>query len=1290
MKRSTSLQRYRHGAARLVAATAVPALLWAADTHALPVGAQVVNGNVTVAPPQGATLIITQGSPKAIVNWRGFSIAGGETVTIRQAPTDVLLNRVIGNDMSVIAGRLSADGRVLLVNPAGVMFTQGASVSAGALVASTLNISDPDFLAGRYRFASATGMAAAVVNQGHISATQGGTVALLGGQVNNTGTVSAQLGTVAFGAGTAVTLDFAGDGLTTLQIDRGAVEALIDNGGAALADGGQVVMSAQNANDLAATVINQHGLVRAKSLVNRDGHIVLDGGSAGVTEVAGMLDASGADGQKGGRIDVTGDDVALLAGAQLDASGPAGGGTVRFGGGSGGSDSSIRNAQAIWMSPAAQINADALSNGPGGQIVAYGIDAARLYGTLSARGGSQGGAGGTIETSAHYLDTTGLTVDTLAARGAPGTWIIDPFDVTIANTVSDNEVSPTGSNPVTFNPVVAGSVIFASVLDQQLANSSVLVTTGTGGTGAGAITINAPILKSAGNNNVTLTLRSAGSITDSASITATTGTLNLVFDTTAATGGQISIGVGPLTSQPVSRTLIDTNGGYLHVGTLNGGTTGFDNATVTITNTTIDTRVGAAVGTPGAQGGDVVIHATGYAPPEFVFGGAALDIDNSTINTATGGVELMGVVGTGDNVPLGGIVLQNSAGALGAPSSVSTTSGKLVADGAGEGPEGIGVALLDGASLNTSGGGTISVNGAVTVPSVTAGTTNVDQSYGTLIFNGSINATAPGSTVQIAGSTNTSDPGVGIGLVPFSSARTRGTGSVTAGQGGSITVLASNDGTTSSFVARTNAGNISTPGGTFAAASARVDPVSFARIWLDAVPITLFGTGAGLNIDATTFLALAPTLGNLAFGTTSQTGLITVDGTCTPIGNCTPVKPVFNENLTLAAGGANNAGFAMPLGISIPGHILAIDSGTGPAVVTGGIQAAGLLLAGPANFTFTDPGNSVGVLAMVGTGSVVFSNPGSFSIGALTAPVYNTAAGALTTLDGTQSTLTGSLRAQSLDGSIQLGALPGQTTNLSAGPTVDLIMENGVFTNEGSGRITTGDAWHIWASTWQGETRGGLDPGNPLANFYGCSFAGGCSWGGTVPLATNHFVYVAQPSVTVAANDQSRQLAFPNPQFTFGTTGLVNGDTASGTLQGAFSTTATQASPVGSYPITGSFSSLVGYKVSVLPATLTVTAQQTGTGVGTGGVTPPITPITSSLFDRSGLQPMFAEQEQTFVYESNLGSVPLCITSAQPVLDLQQPQEPADTLAVEWQRVHTRPNLNNCLAIQNQHSCSEF
>jgi haemagglutination activity domain len=68
-----------------------------------------------------------------------------------------VLNRVTSTEASLIRGALQSNGRVFLINPNGIIFGMGASVDVAGLVASSLNMSDGDFLAGRMRFTATAG-----------------------------------------------------------------------------------------------------------------------------------------------------------------------------------------------------------------------------------------------------------------------------------------------------------------------------------------------------------------------------------------------------------------------------------------------------------------------------------------------------------------------------------------------------------------------------------------------------------------------------------------------------------------------------------------------------------------------------------------------------------------------------------------------------------------------------------------------------------------------------------------------------------------------------------------------------------------------------------------------------------------------------------------------------------------------------------------------------------------------------------------------------------------------------
>ena len=297
---------------RLTGIAAALCLLAGSDVQALPVLNGLTNGFALDTPSAGK-MVVKQFGASVIAEWRQFDIGKGESVTFDQpSQQSVMLNRVLGAQ-TTIDGSLNANGKVFLVNPNGIVFTKNASVNVGSLVASSLSISNEDFIAGRYRF-TGTGTGT-VVNEGNISAVlnseSGGYIALLGGQtVRNSGTITASMGTVAMAAGKAMTLDLVGDRLINVQVSQDTANALVENGGMIMADGGLVLMTTQAAGSLLATTVNNEGTIQARSVSSENGTIwLLAGMSQGEVKVGGTLDVSvdssrydGAGGSAGGII----------------------------------------------------------------------------------------------------------------------------------------------------------------------------------------------------------------------------------------------------------------------------------------------------------------------------------------------------------------------------------------------------------------------------------------------------------------------------------------------------------------------------------------------------------------------------------------------------------------------------------------------------------------------------------------------------------------------------------------------------------------------------------------------------------------------------------------------------------------------------------------------------------------------------------------------------------------------------------------------------------------------------
>ncbi|MES1981689.1 MAG: YDG domain-containing protein [Pseudomonadota bacterium] len=290
--------------------------LSAAIAQAAPDGGQVVSGSGSIS-QSGSTTTISQSSQNLSLNWKSFNVGSQETVNFLQpSATSLAVNRIFDTNGSQILGHVNANGQVWLINPNGVLFGQGAQVNVGGLVASTLDLNDAS-LNSNARFFSGNGTGS-VVNRGTINAAEGGYVALLGNKVSNQGVITAQLGAVALGAGSAATLTFSGNSLVHMQVDRSTLNNLAENGGLIRADGGQVVMTAGAKDALLASVVNNSGIIEARTVENHNGTIVLLGGMQGGTaNVGGTLDASAPNGGNGGFIETSAAHVKIADNAKV-------------------------------------------------------------------------------------------------------------------------------------------------------------------------------------------------------------------------------------------------------------------------------------------------------------------------------------------------------------------------------------------------------------------------------------------------------------------------------------------------------------------------------------------------------------------------------------------------------------------------------------------------------------------------------------------------------------------------------------------------------------------------------------------------------------------------------------------------------------------------------------------------------------------------------------------------------------------------------------------------------------
>lgn len=508
-------------------------LLVSATALALPEGMEINGGSGHFTQPHQNLLNVHQYSEKLSINFSGFDIGQQETVNFIQPSADAIaLGRVVGGGVSDIQGALNANGQLFLINPAGVIFGEQAQVDVGGLVVSTLELSDQDFFAGHYQFTQNNNLAP-VINNGELRAGSGGYIALLADQVINNGNILADKGSVQLTSGAQVQLSFVEGSDLNVSVDQATYQAYVENNGVIQAPGGVVVMNANAADALLTTVVNNTGVVEANGIETQGGRIFLNASGQGDVINSGTLTANGT---QAGQIELSGDRVAQLGTLQANHGG----------------DIHLQAEQTLVLGEQSQTQANGGAIGDGGRVIAYtpGTAIFRQGATISATGGEQQGNGGFVEVSGLEQVEIQGQVNTSAAQGASGTFLIDPNNITITN--ADNNTNNVGG---VFTPTASGSTIDVATLQANLSTGNVRVETTSPGTEAGDITI-ATDLDLDGSNGNELTLQADGSLLVNATIadqnTATVDNTDLVMivggNLNVSDGQRIDVGGGTVTA----------------------------------------------------------------------------------------------------------------------------------------------------------------------------------------------------------------------------------------------------------------------------------------------------------------------------------------------------------------------------------------------------------------------------------------------------------------------------------------------------------------------------------------------------------------------------------------------------------------------------------------------------------------------------------------------------------------------------------------------------------------------
>lgn len=543
-----------------------------------PTGAQVVQGTASFTNPSTHVLNVTN-SRNAVINWQSFNIGAGQTTNFIQPSTSSsVLNRVISNNPSQILGNLNSNGKVFLINQHGILVGEGAHINTGGFFASTLNITDTDFLNGKLKFSG--GGQGDIDNQGYIHAGDNGNIVLIAPNIRNGGVIEVDNGHIVLAAGQSITIS---------SLENPAIQFEVSSSQNKVTNLGEIIAN-RGAASLFAGTLHHSGSIRASGLVqDADGSIRLV--ATDTNTVSGSVDVSG---EQGGYVEILGETVSVSDGAVIDASGSNSGGEILIGGDQQGLNPAIKNATSTTIASGAQVHADGVHQGNGGRVIVFAENDVHVHGEVTARGGSQGGDGGFIETSGlQQLDITAVP-DASAAQGVAGEWLIDPNNITIVNGTGSNMISAVVMGTEEFSSTDDGAILDVNLIDAALsAGNNVTITTGTSGLDSepGDIYVEADLDVILNNGDVSLTLNAHNDIVfytqeifpiDFIASGSNALDLELNPDWDNNQTGRVVFDTGFSNSFPIT---IDTNGGSFSV---NGDTSVSGINTVNINNTSWD------------------------------------------------------------------------------------------------------------------------------------------------------------------------------------------------------------------------------------------------------------------------------------------------------------------------------------------------------------------------------------------------------------------------------------------------------------------------------------------------------------------------------------------------------------------------------------------------------------------------------------------------------------------------------------------------------------------------------
>lgn len=733
--------------------------------QANPEGGTVTAGSASIS-ATGTTLDIHQQTDRAVIDWRSFDIQPNEQTNFHQPSTgSVTLNRVGGNAPSAIMGKLTANGNVVVVNPNGVLFSSGAQVDVGGLVATTADIDNNAFMAGDTHFNKAGAPDAKVINEGTITAREAGLVGLVAPNVLNKGVITAKLGRVELASGDTAVIDLYGNNLTGVAMSDEVTKQIVSNSGTIDAAGGTIAITAADGRKIVDSLVTIEGELKAPTIEQREGTIIIGAPTTLAAEtntsnatvsISASLDVAGKNtNEKAGAVHITGKRIALKTGTSIDASGKAGGGEVLIGGdykggayrgtlaapdttdakawgNTAGGFSSITGsehaaplakryektdgkpttASRVIVEKNVTVKANSDGTGNAGRVIYWSDNGTSYQGHTDVSATGIGAHAGFVEVSGKdWLNFDG-TVNAHAAFGEAGALLLDPADITISNAANSNI---TGS-PNFDSTGGAASNLNISTLQSAINSANIIISSaaGTGGNGditfvddltwnsANSLTVNASRHITVNGN---LTNTGIGIITLNSTIDPTS---NITINSNISTNGSIYATAMRDLTLAGGKSLTTASNGGISLQAANGAINGTGKLTL---NGNLNTGTALLTLRSGTNGGR-----------------ESLVLDSTKLNTLGATISTTNIHGFED-ITIDRNLTSTSGIAFTANRNLTVNAGRSIITGTG------GSLTLLAANNSVTGTGLLTVNG-----NLAAGSSSISLVSGVSAIDGSRNS----------------------------------------------------------------------------------------------------------------------------------------------------------------------------------------------------------------------------------------------------------------------------------------------------------------------------------------------------------------------------------------------------------------------------------------------------------------------------------------------------------------------------------------------------------------------